>query len=595
VTIQSDASEKGLGGTLLQDGQPVAFTSRALTKTEQNYAQIEKEALAIVFSCERFNQYIHGRDIVTIKTDHKPLVPIFKKPIQQAPKRLQRMMLRLQKYTLDIQYQPGPQMYIADCLSRNYLKSSNTTETPTFQIFQLEKEAKLYTEIEKINQVDYLHVKTETIVELQQETAKDPVLQQLKQEVLTGWRDKNELPENIRQFCGYRDEITVQNGILYKGMRIIVPAALQKTMLKKVHSSHQGITASIRRAKYVLFWPGMGAQITDMISTCTACNTFQDKQQKEPMMSYEVPTRPWSILSQDLMSYQGETYLITVDHYSDFFEIDNVTEDTRSEAIIKCTKDHCSRHGRADKIITDNGPQFISGEYEQFMKEWKTEHVTISPHHSQSNGKAEITVKIAKSLLKKTIKSGQDFQLALLDWRNTPKEDGSSPVQKLMSRRTSTLLPTSENLLKPQVVEGVPDIITERKLKAKQQYDKTAKPLQELKIGERVRIQPTNYSKQWKPGVCTAKVGPRSYLVRTDEGQTYRRNRKFLRTSCEPADPILDREDFADDYDFGAEPENNQPAVPQERPPSPAAARSASTRSRSNIQPPARYKDFVMS
>ena len=81
VTVQCDASQKGLGATLLQQGQPVAFASRSLSKIEQQYAQIEKECLAIVFACERFNQYLHGRDHVTVDTDHKPLVPIFTKPI----------------------------------------------------------------------------------------------------------------------------------------------------------------------------------------------------------------------------------------------------------------------------------------------------------------------------------------------------------------------------------------------------------------------------------------------------------------------------------------------------------------------------------
>ena len=81
ATIQCDALEKGLGATLLQQGQPVAFVSCSLTKAEQNYAQIEMECLAIVFACERFNQYIHGRKQTTIQTDHRPLVPIFSKPI----------------------------------------------------------------------------------------------------------------------------------------------------------------------------------------------------------------------------------------------------------------------------------------------------------------------------------------------------------------------------------------------------------------------------------------------------------------------------------------------------------------------------------
>ena len=74
VTIQSDASQKGLGATLLQKGQPVPFASRTLSATEQQYAQVEKECLGIVFACERFNQYLQGRECVIVDTDHKPLV-----------------------------------------------------------------------------------------------------------------------------------------------------------------------------------------------------------------------------------------------------------------------------------------------------------------------------------------------------------------------------------------------------------------------------------------------------------------------------------------------------------------------------------------
>ena len=111
VTIQCDASQKGLGATLPQQGQPIAFGSRSLSKREQQYAQIEKECLAIVFACERFNQYLHGRDCVTVDTDHKL---IFTKAIYNAPKCLQRMLMQLQKYHLKVRYCPGSKMFIAD-------------------------------------------------------------------------------------------------------------------------------------------------------------------------------------------------------------------------------------------------------------------------------------------------------------------------------------------------------------------------------------------------------------------------------------------------------------------------------------------------
>ena len=121
ATIQCNALQKGLGATLLQKGLPVAFAFRSLSLTEQHYTQTEKECLVIVFACEHFNPYIHGRESTTIHTNHKPLVTIFDKPTHSAPKRLQRMILRLQKYYMALQYCPESKMYKADMLSRAYI------------------------------------------------------------------------------------------------------------------------------------------------------------------------------------------------------------------------------------------------------------------------------------------------------------------------------------------------------------------------------------------------------------------------------------------------------------------------------------------
>lgn len=91
----------------------MAYVSRALTSAESRYAQIEKELLAMVFSCEKFETYLFGRE-VTVDSDHKPLEMIWQKPIHAAPKRLQRMLLRLQKFDIKIRYKKGSQMYLAD-------------------------------------------------------------------------------------------------------------------------------------------------------------------------------------------------------------------------------------------------------------------------------------------------------------------------------------------------------------------------------------------------------------------------------------------------------------------------------------------------
>ena len=307
---------------------------------------------------------------------------------------------------------------------------------------------------------------------------------------------------------------------------------MQPLMLEKIHRSHQGAEASIRRAKDSLFWPGMTAEINQMVTNCSICISMQPKQQKETMMSWEIPTRPWQIVAQDLFKCHNKDYLITVHFYSDYWEIDRL-DDTTAKTVIKLSKQQFSRHGIPQKVVTDNGPQFVAEEYEKFTREWGINYVTSSPRYSQSNGKAESAVKIAKNLIKKARKDHQDVHLSILAWRNTPNTNSKSPVQMLMSRRTRTLLPTSDELLLPQVVQGVTSDITARRKQAKHYYDKTAKDLPELKIGETVRVQPDMPNQTWRKATCLQKVGPRSYLIQTEDGQKYRRNRKFLRVSTE--------------------------------------------------------------
>ena len=130
VTLKCVASQSDIGATLMQMGQPVAFTSRALTSAETRCAQIEKELLAIMYACEKFDAYVHGRDEVAIQMDHKPLESIFKKLLNGAPMRLQRRLLRRQRYYLKGLYHKGTEMYMTDALSRAYLPVTVTDGHP---------------------------------------------------------------------------------------------------------------------------------------------------------------------------------------------------------------------------------------------------------------------------------------------------------------------------------------------------------------------------------------------------------------------------------------------------------------------------------
>ena len=182
VTKQCDASQDGLGCVLLQNEQPVAFASKTMTETEKQYAQTEKECLAIVYACEKFNQYILGKS-TKIETDHKPLEIIFKKSLLCAPKRLQRMLLRLQKYLLIVVYRADLQLYFADFLSRAPLTDTDHKSDiadSNFTVFNINRLFCIFTGFEKVNMCDDVGVTQIKLDLIRQAAVKDENLQVLK-------------------------------------------------------------------------------------------------------------------------------------------------------------------------------------------------------------------------------------------------------------------------------------------------------------------------------------------------------------------------------------------------------------------------------
>ena len=356
VTLQCDASEKGLGETLLQSGQPIAFVSQTLSMTERQYAQIEKECLATVFGCQKFSQYITRRAKVTVESDHKLLKSIFKESLLEAPCRLQRMMPRLQRHNLDVTYKPGPQMYIADHLSRASMSDSGAPD----KVFALE--------LEGIGPLNTVKISSERLSQLQKDTEQDPVMQTLKTTILTGWpTEREEVPVHITEFWTYRDELTLHNGILFKNQRLIIPKALRTELTSRIHSSHLGIEACLWKARDPVFWPSMNAEIKEAVTNCFICAEFQAKQQKQPMQSHEIPDRPWSRLSSDLFTLHNKEYIVLVDSYSDYVEVSQLKV-TTSTVLIEFYKEQFSRHGIPDILMTDNGPQYTSQEFMEFTK-----------------------------------------------------------------------------------------------------------------------------------------------------------------------------------------------------------------------------------
>ena len=182
---------------------------------------------------------------------------------------------------------------------------------------------------------------------------------------------------------------------------------------------------------------------------------------------------------------------------------------TKASTTILKLKSHFACYGIPDQVISDNGPQFTSDEFAEFSRKWDFEHLTSSPGNSKANGKAESGVKTVKRILKKSIRAGTDPYLAVLDYRNTPTQGTTtSPAQRLMSRRTKTLLPTTQSLLLPRTINLE---VEKKELRQRQQaqakyYNRSAKDLPSLSEGDVVRMKPFKLGdKSW----CKAKVTAR--------------------------------------------------------------------------------------
>ena len=274
--VTTDASKAGLGAVLEQnyegEWKPVAFASRAMTQCEQHYAQIEKETLAIVFACERFHEYTYGKRVI-VRSDHKPLKAIFPKPLNKAPPRIQRFLLRLQKYDLRVEFTPGSEIPVADTLSRAYLNHQVKPEV---------REQEIRCHVHSI--IKSLPVSMSKLDELKRETAKDENLQKLKLFIREGWpNDKKTVPDAVKPYPTHLYEISEAEGIMLRGSRIIVPTSMRREMKSRIHEGHLGIERCKARAREALYWPGMSSEITEMISRCSTCLEFRRKHQREPM------------------------------------------------------------------------------------------------------------------------------------------------------------------------------------------------------------------------------------------------------------------------------------------------------------------------
>ncbi|XP_062610112.1 uncharacterized protein LOC134271904 [Saccostrea cucullata] len=471
--ISSDASKTGLGAVLLQKHDdkwmPVAYASRAMTTAEKNYAQIEKEMLAITFACERFHQFIYGQ-AVQVETDHKPLETIFKKSLSDCPIRIQRLMLRLQKYTLVVFYTPGKFMHTADALSRAYLQTACSGDLSG------EEEVQVYVD----SVITNLSVSDRKLKEIRQETVKDEQLQKLEQTIRDGFpKQKWDLPSSIQEYWNFRSELSYADGLILKGTKIVIPNSLRKEMLQKIHTGHLGIEKCRQRARQIMYWPGMNQSIEEKVKSCSECLKHRAKQTAEPLLSHETANYPWAKIGVDLCVCNNKNYLVMCEYYSNYPEVCPLKK-TTSTAF---------------------------------------------------NGLAEKTVGIIKNLLKK---SEEDFYLSLLAYRATPLSCGKSPAEILYNRKLRTDLPMLEEHLYTSNREDVIKQRKASQGRQKYYYDRSTHQLPKLEEGDVVRLRNLDDTAWTERGTIQKQIDPRSYIVSTGNAEYRRNRKDILRTCENP-------------------------------------------------------------
>ena len=279
VGLQVDACKSGVGAVLVQDGSPIAYASRSLTETECRYAQIEKELLAVVFGVERFHQYIYAKE-VTVETDHRPLVSIISKPLDKAPARLQRMLLKLQRYHIYLQYKPGKELFTADTLSRAHLPNAGDEDQDLVICVH--------------QAVMRLPVSDNKLRELRVETSSDRAMAILTETIQNGWpKHVQSSPKDVREYWAVKDELSTADGLIFKGEAIVIPPGLRKEVLRQIHQGHLGMERSKLRARELVYWPDMSKQIEDVVSSCAVCQELRHSNAREPMVPHEIRTHSY--------------------------------------------------------------------------------------------------------------------------------------------------------------------------------------------------------------------------------------------------------------------------------------------------------------
>ena len=219
---------------------------------------------------------------------------------------------------------------------------------------------------------------------------RDPLLARVLHYIEHGWPEQGDL--EFRPFWSRRTELSVMDGCILWGNRVVIPATGQAKLLHELHEGHPGMSRMKSLARGFLCWPGMDNQIEEMVKGCTSCQQHQSAPPVAPLHPWKWPTRPWSRLHIDFAGpFLNQMFLVLIDAYSKWIEVFPMTS-TTSEATIHKLRTVFAQFGLPETLVSDNGPNLVSAEFEEFLQRNGITHVTSSPYHLATKGLAERAV-----------------------------------------------------------------------------------------------------------------------------------------------------------------------------------------------------------
>ncbi|UYV63270.1 K02A2.6-like, partial [Cordylochernes scorpioides] len=516
LILQCDASNDAMGAALLQEDRPLAFASASFSDSQKQYSQIEKELLSVYYGCEKFEYLLSGHTFV-VQTDHQPLLPLVKKPLSDISPRLQRLVMKLIAFDFKLQYKPGKYLIVADTLSRD---THPMDELPT-----------PFLEDKRMVKMVRVNVSDEKLVAMQKDTREDPALVKVIDYVIEGWPIcKKDVDEDAKVFFDFRHRLYLWNDLLCIGSAIVIPKTQRNNMLNLLHQSHQGISAIQGLARESLFWPRMSIYIAEKVKNCEICQKHQKSKIRQPLKPFPVPDYPWQTVSLDIFYIQKKPHLLVVDRYSGYPEVFTLDPPTAINVKNKL-RETFARFGIPETMMSDNGPPFRSEIMTDFCIRWGIKQLFSSPRLHRSNGLAERNIQTIKNQLIKCRDEGSDPYLAILAYRNTPKNDLPSPAQLCLSRSLRCQIPRITPLYRPYQTNwrSIENAKRKRQSSMKEQYDRNSKSYPKVNVGEDAWCQ-IHPRETWTPVKISAQAdSPRSFEVVTPSGNRLIRNQQFIR------------------------------------------------------------------